>query len=83
MESIVAVVFQMAQTFSNSMHSSQNELALCTGSPENQLYPELDKGGDQQIEGGDSHPLPCSHEIPPGIMHPAWVFPVQDKHGFV
>lgn len=59
MGSIVVVVFQMAQTFPNSMHSSQNELAT------QKINCVLDwiKRGDQQVEGSDSHPLLSSHVI--------------------
>ncbi|CAN0115599.1 unnamed protein product, partial [Bubo scandiacus] len=43
------------------------EPAMCTHSPESQLYPGLHQEKcDQQVKGGDSAPLHCSHETPPG-----------------
>ena len=37
----------------------------------------------QQAEGGDSAPLLCSHETPPGLLHPVLEIPSQTGHGFV
>ena len=51
---------------------AQHDPATCACSPESQPYPGLhqEKHG-QQIEEGDSAPLVCFHETPPGVLRPA------------
>jgi len=57
---------------------------MCTCSPESQPYSGLnqEKCG-QQVEGGDSAPLLCSRETPPGVLRPALGPPTQQGHGCV
>jgi len=42
------------------------------------MYP---KQCGQQVEGGDSAPLFCSGETPPGVLCPALEPSAQDRHG--
>ena len=57
---------------------------MCACSPEGQLYPGLhQEKHDQQVEGGDSAPLLCSSETPPGELCPVLEPPAQEGHGVV
>jgi len=54
-----------------SWWKTQHELAMCSCSPEGQLYPELNQEKhDQQDEESDSAALLCSQKIPPRVLHP-------------
>jgi len=57
---------------------------MCTHNPESQPYPglHLEKRG-QQVEGGDSAPLLCSGETPPGVLRPILEPAAQEGHGAV
>jgi len=57
---------------------------MCTCSPESQPYPGLhQKKRGQQFEEGDSAPLLCSGETPPGVLHPALEPSAKETHGAV
>ena len=64
-----------------SVYGAQHDLAVCTCSPEGQLYPGLhqEKRG-QQGEGGDSAPLLCSGETPCGVLRPPLKPSAQERH---
>ena len=55
---------------------------MCAHGPEGQPYPRLhQKQHCQQLERGDSAPLLCSWETPPGVLHPALEPSAQQRHG--
>jgi len=55
---------------------------MCTRSQEGQLYPGLHpQQRGQQGEGGDSAPLLCSGETPPGVLRPALEPSEHEGHG--
>lgn len=61
------------RTWSTGGKEAGDELAVFTCSPESQSYPGLhQKPCGLQGEGGDSHHLLHSHEIPPGELHQLW-----------
>jgi len=55
---------------------------MCVCSPESQPYPGLHpQQHGQQGEGGDSAPLFCSGETPPGVLCPPLEPSAPDRHG--
>ena len=55
---------------------------MCAHSPEGQTYPGLhQKQHGQHVKVGDSAPLLCSGETPPGLLCPALQSSVQERHG--
>ena len=62
----------------------QHEPAMCTCSPEGQLYPGLHQEKcDQQVECSDSGYRLCSCETPPGVLCPVLEPPIQEEHEVV
>ena len=56
---------------------------MCTHNPEDQPYRGLhQKQCGQQVNGGDSAPLFCSGETPPGVLRPA-LEAAQEERGAV
>jgi len=57
---------------------------MCACSPESHPYTGLDQEKcGQRVEGGDSAPLLCSRETPPGVLSPALGPPTKEGHGRV
>jgi len=63
---------------------SLDELAMCACRSKGQPHPGWHQAKcDQEVEGGDSAPLLCSCETPPGVLHPVLVLTTQEGHGVV
>lgn len=56
-------------------------LAVCICSPEGQLYLRLHQKCNQQVKGGDSVFLLCSHETPPEVLRSVLRPLPQERHG--
>ena len=64
-----------------SWWKTQHEPGIWAFNSEDQLYPGLHQEKcEQQVEGGDSAPLLCSHETSPRLSSPVLGTPTQEGH---